>query len=109
MKNKCSESIQFLNFYRLIVFIFQLCNRLSASPSLRHMELQSVTSVSCSLTHPGSNNDIPHHIIQHPGTRCLIAPNPWAPHITGRAGRRAAEDSCSSLSLSAGFRTHCCE
>lgn len=31
MKNKCSESIQFLNFYRLIVFIFN-CATVSQPP-----------------------------------------------------------------------------
>lgn len=41
-----------------------------------------------SLTHPGWNNDIPHHVIQPP--RCLLAPSsrPLGSHIPGQRRSR---------------------
>lgn len=52
------------------------------------MEVQSVTSVSCALTHPGWNNDIPHHVIQPPRYSLPRHPDPSAPHIPGHSGER---------------------
>lgn len=45
------------------------------------MEVQSVTGVSCALTHPGWNNDIPHHVIQPPQHPPPHRPRPFgSPH-----------------------------
>lgn len=48
------------------------------------VEVPSVTRLSCALTHPGWNNDIPHHVIQPPW--CLLAPSsrPLGSHIPGQ-------------------------
>lgn len=50
--------------------------------------MPSVTRLSCALTHPGWNNDIPHHVIQPP--RCLLAPSsrPLGSHIPGQRRSR---------------------
>lgn len=47
-----------------------------------------MTSVSCALTHPGWNNDIPHHVIQPPRYSLPRHPDPSAPHIPGHSGER---------------------